>query len=336
MILECPECSAKFKIPDGALGEAGREVRCGKCEHKWHAMPPSSPADPAAQDEENVDDTAAANQDEAPKAPDIDAVLAGKKHKAEPALDETLGDYKPPKTVKSKKLFWFSMILSYVVLAVIITGLWITKEAPEMWGFTNSSGFAFERIELEPVAQLGGERFTMNPLFKLGGTIRNTSGNPKVVPIIRVTLKDKDGNVVYRRQSKDQKSVPPGETVDFLMENLEQADPSHTHFVVEMGGELELILRSVEVEEEPEAIDKQDEQAPVENEPQAEEGTKPTGATEATTQTKGEAADETAKDETANASEEATSKPKAPVEEVIEAPADAASEAQNEEVGDAN
>ena len=39
MILTCPNCAAKFRIKDGALGEKGRKVRCGKCSTIWHAMP---------------------------------------------------------------------------------------------------------------------------------------------------------------------------------------------------------------------------------------------------------------------------------------------------------
>lgn len=54
MILTCPNCSSKFKVPDNALGTEGRKVKCSKCEHRWHAMPeaaaapaPVAPAAPA-------------------------------------------------------------------------------------------------------------------------------------------------------------------------------------------------------------------------------------------------------------------------------------------------
>ncbi|MFC4348882.1 zinc-ribbon domain-containing protein [Kordiimonas lipolytica] len=39
MILVCPACDAKFKIPDGAIPASGRKVRCAKCKHSWHAVP---------------------------------------------------------------------------------------------------------------------------------------------------------------------------------------------------------------------------------------------------------------------------------------------------------
>jgi predicted Zn finger-like uncharacterized protein len=39
MILVCPTCDAKFKIPDGAIPAGGRTVRCAKCKNSWHATP---------------------------------------------------------------------------------------------------------------------------------------------------------------------------------------------------------------------------------------------------------------------------------------------------------
>ena len=48
MKLTCPNCSSRFKVKDGALGTKGRKVKCGKCEHRWHAMPEAAPAPVAA------------------------------------------------------------------------------------------------------------------------------------------------------------------------------------------------------------------------------------------------------------------------------------------------
>lgn len=44
MIVSCPNCDSRFTLPDGALGVAGRKMRCARCEHVWHQMPPEADA----------------------------------------------------------------------------------------------------------------------------------------------------------------------------------------------------------------------------------------------------------------------------------------------------
>ena len=42
MLVTCPKCEQKFKVPDSALGTKGRKLKCSSCEHKWHQMPAGS------------------------------------------------------------------------------------------------------------------------------------------------------------------------------------------------------------------------------------------------------------------------------------------------------
>ncbi len=42
MIVTCPQCDTRFKVPEGVFPAAGRKVKCSGCGHIWHQNPPES------------------------------------------------------------------------------------------------------------------------------------------------------------------------------------------------------------------------------------------------------------------------------------------------------
>ncbi len=69
MHLNCPSCESRFVVDPTALGPSGRNVRCGRCGHTWHAeggaaeagdqSPPPAPLqapEPAVQEDTGPDD----------------------------------------------------------------------------------------------------------------------------------------------------------------------------------------------------------------------------------------------------------------------------------------
>ena len=51
MRIACPNCSAHFDVPDDAIPEDGRKLRCSQCQHKWHQSPISEDNELAFEDE---------------------------------------------------------------------------------------------------------------------------------------------------------------------------------------------------------------------------------------------------------------------------------------------
>lgn len=45
--IACPNCAAKYQVPDSALGSSGRKVTCSACAHVWMALPPDAPGQQA-------------------------------------------------------------------------------------------------------------------------------------------------------------------------------------------------------------------------------------------------------------------------------------------------
>lgn len=49
MRLVCPNCEAKYEVPEDAIPETGRDVQCANCGHAWYQMRPrAAGAEPAA------------------------------------------------------------------------------------------------------------------------------------------------------------------------------------------------------------------------------------------------------------------------------------------------
>lgn len=78
MIIACPECGTRYAVPDTAIGNEGRTVRCAKCKHSWfqepivletvEAPPPPSPPPPIKGDSEPAEPASSAPAPVIPKS----------------------------------------------------------------------------------------------------------------------------------------------------------------------------------------------------------------------------------------------------------------------------
>ena len=87
MILTCPSCGSRFQIPDGALGAAGRKVKCSACQHVWFQAPEGRVADPPPAPAAGQATPDISPPPEPNLAPKPDAVVAPVPPAEEPAPD---------------------------------------------------------------------------------------------------------------------------------------------------------------------------------------------------------------------------------------------------------
>ena len=71
MRIICPECFAQFDVPDGAIKETGRKLRCGQCKHQWHQLPiPDEPPEIIKPPTEEPEISETYNEFETPPIPE--------------------------------------------------------------------------------------------------------------------------------------------------------------------------------------------------------------------------------------------------------------------------
>ncbi|MGD2133990.1 MAG: zinc-ribbon domain-containing protein, partial [Maricaulaceae bacterium] len=196
MILTCPSCSTRYFAEGANLGPKGRIVRCAACGHTWRAKEADAAPPPPEIDDEDPELEAAL---ETALGEDVTEVGAG-----EPAADDAPPS--APKTperplapgapnMRASLIRWGSAgaaVLAGVVLLVIfrveVVGFW-----PRAAGVYAAAGFevtaeglVFEQIAAEP-GYADGE-----PTLTITAVVRNTTGRPRPVPPVRISLFDQD------------------------------------------------------------------------------------------------------------------------------------------------
>jgi predicted Zn finger-like uncharacterized protein len=269
MILECPACSAKFAVPDAQIPQTGRVVRCGRCRHEWHTADavPAPKAKPAPQP---MDASADVVVEFIPKplseeVPSASPVAA----EAEPIEDDFLRRIeaamaeqdvrKPEKTPfsKEKKATLITPKRSarpYQYASAALAAVWLIAalvayfpswaNAPVVSGVyaivgaTPTDGLVFKDVAMERVQEGGKTKFI------LSGNISNHGSDTRMVPTVRVSLRNASDKAVWGRDYPVNAELKAGEIYPFRITNVETSFAgSVSSIIVDMGNSLQLLLR---------------------------------------------------------------------------------------------
>lgn len=219
MILTCPECSARFAVPDALIPPEGRTVKCGRCAHQWHAD-----ASLTAEGESFAELAMAAQ--EAPVNPSRLPVRQAEPIAARPFIFAAL-----------------TLFVSWVVVAFIAyyPG-W--QQAPVLGGVYRAigiyptDGLVFEDIGMQ---RNEGEGRTQ---FVIAGSVTNHAPEARMVPVVRVQLKNKQGEAIWERKYPVNEMLEAGKPYAFRIDNVETSFAgSVASIALDLGHPLQLMMR---------------------------------------------------------------------------------------------
>jgi len=242
MILQCPECSTRYLVPDSAIGADGRTVRCANCRHSWfqtpadfdEAMPAELPAAAApappepAPPVEDVAATEPAGVVDNPLPPPAEPARA---HAFAPA--PAAAPFRPR---RNRARRWTAAALGAGTLMLVGAGAILWSGAP---GLAARLGIGAAETPLllrdNPIERR--ELENGSELFAVSGQVTNPSASRQRVPDIRAELHDAQGRTVYSWTiTPERRTLAPGGAVDFNSAKLD-VPPNSKRLELSFAGE---------------------------------------------------------------------------------------------------
>jgi len=237
MILECPECSTRYLVPDAAIGAEGRTVRCASCRHSWFQTLPDTELELGADQALPSPDADApvAPPEPEPDAAVVPAAVAVDDREAEAVVAGGRGGaiggpgaYPLPVAVPSRRQR--RPARRWAMLAVLAGLAMVAAVAGILWtgapGLASQLGLSFGpgesplRLRDNPIERR--ELENGSELFAVSGQVLNPSATPQRIPDIRAQLRDADGKLVYSWTiTPERRTLAAGGAIDFNSAKLD-------------------------------------------------------------------------------------------------------------------
>ncbi len=265
MIIVCPECNTRFMLSASAIGEDGRDVRCAKCGHEWHAPPPRNapePLDLVDTLDDHPHETHQAPQSEAYEEPqefheDIHEEVRETPQEPYPVeselflADEPVVHFNVPIT-QDKPLaahaMWKVAAACLLLCSALLLGLVMRESlqpalAPifSAMGYYPEKGVVLADVALRELPSRSKKR------YEIECNIWNKSDQPRIIPQLSMKLINEGGEVLAEDANfLENTGQPIGKGKVIPCKGLRFENPFSTAhlLVIDMGSPLELALRS--------------------------------------------------------------------------------------------
>jgi len=168
MIISCPECETGFNIPNNALGDEGRKVKCSKCTHVWHQPPISI-------EKETLDEL-------------LDSNVGASKN------DNINVDKNLPITVKKGLMYGLAasavVLLTFSMFLMLLNQARTSDSLAETFGLNDIEGLRFSNFSVE------GEIIDNKYDFFFKGEFLNVSNKKIKIPLVTIKVLSSGGRVM--------------------------------------------------------------------------------------------------------------------------------------------
>jgi predicted Zn finger-like uncharacterized protein len=201
MLLNCPNCNARYVVPDSAIGPQGRQVRCAGCKNSWFQE-----GAPDLFERPVEREPLSGGMDDLPPPPQF-AAMAGAE-----APDEPL---RRPR--RNPARYWTMAALGFALLVALVIG------SNAIYGWMGDGLKLAEvdpPLEIIPDANLDRQTIVKDgketEYFAASGTIVNPTDEEQPVPPLQIVLYDAQGRKVFDWVAKAKvNTLPPGGRVEF-------------------------------------------------------------------------------------------------------------------------